>query len=476
MSATRHKRRGPVTPVVGLAALAVGLAVLYVVLTAASGLPWDRPYRVSVGVPDAMRIATNSEVRIDGVRVGRISGVDVTRRAGGQPVARLDLAIDQSAAPLTTQTRVAVRSAATLGATFLDVMPSRAGRTVRNGGELPYHPIGTRSGSVTDLLDVFDASTRRGIRRGSRELAGAVAGRGIDMNQVIADLAVILPDFDVVLARLAHPDTQTARFIAGLASTTGALGEVSAPLAGAVRGGAVTLQAISRARGALAATLERAPQATDEATRALVAVTPALDDASALARTLRPSIRHLPRTARALSGALRAGPNGLRALTALLPPLRRTAGTLSRTARRPSVDATLQKLRETIAVVTPLADDVTAAQTHCNAAGLWLDGLSSPGFFIPGNFTMGNVLVTALGAQNELGQNAAPSPDVKIDFLPHENAQECESGNEPAPAGRQVLTNPAGLQPDHTRATHAPPDARERARQAGLLRVPRGGG
>lgn len=476
MSAARQRRRGPVVPVVGLAALVVVLGVVYVVLTAAGGLPWDRPYTVSVGVPDAMRLATNSEVRIDGVRVGRVTGVEVTRRAGGQPVARLNLAITRGAAPLTTSARVAVRSAATLGATFLDVMPSPAGRRIPSGGGLPYHPIGTPSGSVTDLLDVFDASTRRGITRGSRELAGAVAGRGTDVNQVIGDMAATLPDLDVVMARLARPDTQMARFLTGLARTTTALGDVAGPLAGAVHGGATTMRAVSQVRTALAATLDRAPAAAEDTTRALVALTPALDDAGELARILRPSVRRLPRTASTLTGALRAAPRGFGALRAVLPPLRRTADAVSRIARRPSADATLQKLREAVAVATPLADDVTAAQVHCNAIGLWLDGLGSPGFFLPGNFTVGNILVTALGAQNELRQNPAPSPDVKTDFLPHENGQECESGNEPAPAGKQVLSNPAGLQRASTRATQAPADARARARAAGLLRVPRGGG
>jgi phospholipid/cholesterol/gamma-HCH transport system substrate-binding protein len=470
-----RRRRGAATPMAGIAALVVLLGVLYVVMTAANGLPWQGAYEVSLSVPDAQRLAKNSEVRIRGIRVGRISAVRLTRDGPrAAPLATLRLQVQRSAAPLTSDTRVAVRAAATLGATYLDVVPSPRGSKIPDGGVLPYHPTGTPSASVTDLLDVFDASTRRGFRRATRELASAVAGRGIDVNQTIANLAASLPDLRIVLDRLADPHTQTARLVRGLATALSAIDATGPQLTGVVSAGAKTLQAIAHARSALGSAIAAAPAATAHATTALSELTPVLNDAGAIARSLRPAVRRLPHTARTLTAALRAGPRGLGALRGVLPPLQETALGLTRLARRPSVEASRQKLLETIVTAEPLVDTLTPAQLHCNALTLWIDALASPALLTENHMAILNLFFTTLGAQLEPGQNAKPSPDLKVNFLPNENASECEAGNQDAPAGQQLLSNPPGTQPNTTRPTQMLGDNRERARRAGLLDIPRG--
>jgi hypothetical protein len=65
-------------------------------------------------------------------------------------------------------------------------------------------------------------------------------------------------------------------------------------------------------------------------------------------------------------------------------------------------------------------------------------------------------------------QSARPASNLSLNPLPHENAQECEAGNETW-SGRQQLNNPPGPQSASTRQTVPPPGVRTLAARAGLL-------
>ena len=80
-----------------------------------------------------------------------------------------------------------------------------------------------------------------------------------------------------------------------------------------------------------------------------------------------------------------------------------------------------------------------------------------------------NIFFATPGASTEAVQNAAPSPDVGINFTGNNNYDECEAGNEPY-NGSQVLDNPPGLQSNQTLITAPPTGSLERARAAGLLK------
>jgi hypothetical protein len=50
---------------------------------------------------------------------------------------------------------------------------------------------------------------------------------------------------------------------------------------------------------------------------------------------------------------------------------------------------------------------------------------------------------------SQLNHAKAPAPDLHLNYYPHENARECEAGNEPYAEG-QAIGNPAGLQSNTT--------------------------
>jgi hypothetical protein len=70
------------------------------------------------------------------------------------------------------------------------------------------------------------------------------------------------------------------------------------------------------------------------------------------------------------------------------------------------------------------------------------------------------IIATPQGPNNEGGPSSAPANGPTSDNYLHSNpypntaspgqTKECESGNEPFPAGRKVIGNPAGKQPAAT--------------------------
>jgi hypothetical protein len=119
--------------------------------------------------------------------------------------------------------------------------------------------------------------------------------------------------------------------------------------------------------------------------------------------------------------------------------------------------------REVLSVLLP-------AQVNCNTLGIWSQTFSSA-FLGPGTGQgpgLATLILTGLGARNEILQNPRPSSNVGINPLPHENGSECEAGNEPW-TGRQQLNNPPGSQSVTTRSTAPPRGVAELARGAGLL-------
>jgi hypothetical protein len=73
------------------------------------------------------------------------------------------------------------------------------------------------------------------------------------------------------------------------------------------------------------------------------------------------------------------------------------------------------------------------------------------------------------GAQGDAIQSSTAAPDLHTNYIPNENYDECEAGNEPFVEGTQVLRNPEGLQAAHTRETTPPPGALALGRRAGLV-------
>jgi phospholipid/cholesterol/gamma-HCH transport system substrate-binding protein len=99
-------------------------------------------YRVEVAFPEATQLAKEAEVRISGVKVGRVKTTEPNKRTG---LTDTELEIDARYAPLPKDTHAILRQKTLLGETYVELSPGAAGargsgdesRMIADGGRLP---------------------------------------------------------------------------------------------------------------------------------------------------------------------------------------------------------------------------------------------------------------------------------------------------------------------------------------------------
>lgn len=459
--------------VIGLiASLVIALAGV-ISYRANKGLPFQSTYRVTVDVPDAARLVVNNAVRIDGVRVGQVDRVTaMPGTAATRPFARLALRLQGSVGELPRDTGVQVRTASPIGGTFVDLQPGRSGDTVPDGGRLGLARAQS-SVQVTDLLDIFDGATRRGIRGILRDTGPGFAGRGGDLNQTIGDTSRLMAPAQRVLGVTADPRTQLSRFLDGYESTVREFAAAPDELASLLRGAGRTFAALDADRSALRTTLERLQPAEVSAANALEGVRGPLRELTGLARSLRPGARRLAPAVHELNRTLRTARPPLRSLPRVAKLLEGVLRATDQLSRAPETRGTLRQLIAFTAPLERLFSAVTPAQVSCNIYGVFAENvvsvLGGTGTK-DGSFELASVSST--GAQNELFQNATISPDLNVNATPNLNDDECESGNEPYSATNPFRGNPPGLQYDKWRETTQPAGVRGKAQAAGLYDSP----
>ena len=450
------------TLVVGVAILAVAAIALVVSYRAQDGLPFASVYHVNVDVPDAAKLLKNADVRIGGARVGQILALDAEPGSGGgPPFTRLRLALDPGVGPLPADTTSEVRLASVLGGKFLDLVPGHRGTgapTIPDGGVLPL--ARARPGiDIDEALLVFGPGSRAAIRGFIGELGDGVAARGASVNEALAAAARSLPAARRVLTTVLAPGTDLAGFLRGAASASAALAPVAPALGRVVDDAATTFAALDAAGPALDTLLTGLPGAEAAATEAVTALRPVLDDAAAITRSLAPAGAVLGPTLRSVDATVRTATPITRRVGGLAAPVDAALRAVDRFARSRAALGAIEALKgEDLATfggsaflgLGAILRTVSQAQLHCNAAALWVRNLAS---IASEGDAGGNWLrMIPVFEQNQISHSATPDDQLHANYYPHENARECEAGNEPYAPG-QALGNPPGHQPTHVEVT-----------------------
>ena len=145
-----------------IGAVTVLITVVAVILSynANQGLPFVPTYHVKAEVPDASGLVEGNEVRIGGKRVGVVDGI--AGHVGPHAAyAELRLKLDQTVKPLHADSQVTVRPRSPLGLKYLELVPGRRGRPIREGGRLSLAQAAAWSSSTRSST----RSTRRRARR-----------------------------------------------------------------------------------------------------------------------------------------------------------------------------------------------------------------------------------------------------------------------------------------------------------------------
>jgi ABC-type transporter Mla subunit MlaD len=321
-------------------------------------------YRFSAYFPEATQLATEADVRIGGVTVGKVKAVDLAPpdvRLAGKDVGAAEIEIEPEFAPISRDARAILRQKTVVGETYVELTSGTEPRgdgavlaAVSHGEavDLPEGaaPIGEplpegeslgvqqtqEATQVDEIFNALDDETREAFQRWQQSAAVAIRDRGLDLNDALGNLAPFVTDASDTLEILAGQEEALRGLVRDTGITFEALSERREELTEAIRGQKNTFEGLAKADRALAETFQVLPTFHRETRATLERINDFRADADPLirrmipvARELTPTLRHVRRLAPELRGLFgdlddlyRVSLRGLPALRDVLDGLR----------------------------------------------------------------------------------------------------------------------------------------------------------
>jgi len=329
------RNRGPSAFAVGIAVIVFAVVVTY--LGFAKDIPLlNNPYEIKAAFRDTSGINAGSPVRIAGVEVGEVAGVEPTRP--GARSATLTLAIRDSGLPIYDDATAKIRPRIFLeGNFFVELTPgtARAGE-LDDGATLSV----ARTGSPVQfdqVLSALNSDTRNDLRQIFAEVGRAQDDGGARAFSESLRYQPAAYKFTAIVAEalLGKRPGDLADVVRDAGATAAAINEPRR-LRGLIADFNTTAAALAAREDALTSAIGELPRTLRAATPAFDALNDAFPDVQTFARDARPGIRSLGPTVdatlpliRQLRGLVRESELGAlaRNLRSATPPLAQVAKT-----------------------------------------------------------------------------------------------------------------------------------------------------
>lgn len=215
----------PLFPRVGSTRLYAVIAVCVLSLTTltvgavASNLPGDGHVKIVAQFADAGAVIPGNDVKVDGVKVGSISGVEVV-----DGVAHLTLSINDSATPVFSDATAVVRPVSLLGERYVDVdRGTPTNDPIPDGGTIPLAQT-DRSVDLDEVLNAVDDPTGTALAALITTLGDGMAGNGSNVAETLEVLRPALTETDQLVGLLDDQNALLNTLIEHMAPVTDALG------------------------------------------------------------------------------------------------------------------------------------------------------------------------------------------------------------------------------------------------------------
>jgi virulence factor Mce-like protein len=454
---------------VGAITVLITIIAVFIAYNANSGLPFVPTYDLTLRVPSAANLVRGADVNIGGARVGSVSDITPVPRANGEATAEIEVKLRKNLEELPSDTTVLIRPRSVLGLKYVELTPGHSKTGLSPGSVVPARNARPVPVEINDVINTFNAPTRRGIQQTLNGFGIGLAGRGGDLNLAIESLRPLFDDLEPVARVIADPRTRLARLVRALGATAGELAPVAETQAALFVNLDTTFSALARvARPFLQEAISESPPTEEAGIVQFPIQRPFLRNTAALFRELKPGVETLPASAPAVSGALRQGIKTL----PLTPPFNRELEGVFRAlddlASSPLAEAGVKRLAQTASSLKPTLAFLTPVQTTCNYVTLWFRNVSSLLSYGDqhGTWQRFVALVATDGPNNEGGPASAPANGPAAGNFLHNNpypntaspgqTRECEAGNETFLPGKQVIGNVPGNQGTQTQGQVAP--------------------
>jgi virulence factor Mce-like protein len=447
---------------IGAVTTLIVVVAVFLSYNANNGLPFVPTYDVNVELPEASGLQESNQVRIAGTRIGIVSSLSARQNPKtGRVVAIAHLKLEKKFEPLPANTRAVVQSVSAIGLKYLELEKGDSRQALKAGRTIPVaqtrEPV-----NIDDLFNMFDQKTRTAIKQNSNNFGDGLAGRGLGINNTIAELRPLVIHAIPALRNLAAPATGLRQLFVALDRVA----SESAPVAQAQANYYSDLDTFFTAFAGVAPSLERAteggPASLEQAIHSLAFEIPFLEKGTEFMHLLRPSAEALRTVAPPLGHAVTVGAVNLAAATKLNTRLAESSQALAEFAQNPVVGLTLEDFTQTVLIGNPLIAGLAGEQANCNYLTLAFRNLASLQSENVGVGTLARAaaVLAPNGVNNEGYPSSAPAngPSIEHGFNstaiidnnhvhvnPYPNVagpgqpQVCEAGNESYLEGKAVI-------------------------------------
>ena len=307
-------------------------------------------YRFTAYFPEATRLATEADVRIGGVSVGKVKTVELAPpefRVNGKDVAAAEIELEPEFAPISTNARAILRQKTVVGETFVEITSGTEPGTndddllaaVSHGEavDLPdgVEPVGEplpeggtlgvqrtqEAVQIDEIFNALDEETRLAYQRWQQSAAVAIRNRKLPVSDALGNLAPYITDASDTLTILAQQEEALRGLIRDAGISFEALSSRREELTEAIRGQKNTFEGLAAEDEALAETFQILPTFQRESRATMERLEDFRVDADPFIRAMIPVARELSPTLRSVR---RLAPN-LRNLFNDLDPLYRVS-------------------------------------------------------------------------------------------------------------------------------------------------------
>jgi virulence factor Mce-like protein len=259
-----HTGSPPISRVITMVLFAlscVGL-LLFLWLSFGGTIPLGaQGYRVNVSFPNAQDLATQADVRISGVTVGKVVSTQLNPK-GNLTEATLQLQTQYT--PIRQDTKAILRTKTILGETYVQLIPGSANAPpIHDGGSIPQGQVQSEV-QLSDIFNAFDPTTRHAFQVWQQQLSTAVSGNDQNLNDVLGNLPSFAADASDVLQVLDVQHQAVVSLLQNGGTVFGALGANQTALQNLITSGEKTFATTAANNNQLAKTFEVFPTFLNE--------------------------------------------------------------------------------------------------------------------------------------------------------------------------------------------------------------------
>jgi len=247
-----------------------------------------KSYRFTAYFPEATRLASESDVRIGGVSVGKVKSVELAPadvRLDGEDVAAAEIELKPEFAPISADAHAILRQKTVVGEAYIELTAGSvrdsdegallasishgegvdlppgvepSGESLPEGGSLGVQRT-QEATQIDEVFELFNEETRANFQRWQQSAAVAIRDRGLDLNDALGNLAPFVTDAGDTLEILAQQEEALRGLVRDAGITFEAVSERREELTEAIRGQRNTFEGLAAEDEALAETFQILP-------------------------------------------------------------------------------------------------------------------------------------------------------------------------------------------------------------------------